>query len=399
MAANGLSDPDYLRVGQELVIPQADAAATSPTAPNLSGTITPTSGTYTVVEGDTLLGIAYHFNISLEELAQANGLSITGEDLLQIGQVLFLPASREPDPVTSRGGTRPVETAPDPVSTPVARSQAPRGGTYTVVAGDTLLAIASRLGTTAAELIRLNNLPNDGNTLAQGQILVIPGPPDVRYVVVKGDTLYGIARNYGATIDDIIAANGLQPPYLLSIGRELVIPGGNVSTKPAPAAAPTPQPQTQVAPAQPTPEPSPAPAPAPAPVLVSQVGNQQKGEEAAALAKRFVGYPYRWAGRSPDTGFDCSGLVWYIYQQVGLNVPRADLWAQLASGPRVDRSNLLPGDMVFFQNTYTSGLSHVGIYVGGGYFVSAQSESTGVTMTNLSASYWASRYLGASRPW
>jgi cell wall-associated NlpC family hydrolase len=63
----------------------------------------------------------------------------------------------------------------------------------------------------------------------------------------------------------------------------------------------------------------------------------------------------------------------------------------------VSKSNLQPGDLVFFQNTYKGGLSHVGIYIGGGQFINAENESTGVKISDLNSSYYASRWYGAVR--
>jgi cell wall-associated NlpC family hydrolase len=71
----------------------------------------------------------------------------------------------------------------------------------------------------------------------------------------------------------------------------------------------------------------------------------------------------------------------------------------MQAGPRINRANLQPGDLVFFQNTYKSGLSHVGIYIGGGRFINAEDVGKGVRVASLNDSYWGPRYFGASRPW
>ncbi|MBI4319641.1 MAG: C40 family peptidase [Chloroflexi bacterium] len=71
----------------------------------------------------------------------------------------------------------------------------------------------------------------------------------------------------------------------------------------------------------------------------------------------------------------------------------------MRAGRAVKRDELLPGDLVFFQNTYQPGLSHSGIYVGNGRFISAASEGQGVRFDRIDDPYWGPRYFGASRPW
>ena len=113
-----------------------------------------------------------------------------------------------------------------------------------------------------------------------------------------------------------------------------------------------------------------------------------------ATAKKYIGVPYVWGGSTPS-GFDCSGLVQYVFKQHGITLNRTTK-TQYQHGTFVAKSNLQPGDLVFFQNTYTTGISHVGIYIGSGEFIHA-SSSQGVTISSLSNSYWSSHYYGARR--
>jgi cell wall-associated NlpC family hydrolase len=109
-------------------------------------------------------------------------------------------------------------------------------------------------------------------------------------------------------------------------------------------------------------------------------------------ALAYMGTPYRWGGASPRTGFDCSGYVWYVYASAGIGIPRtAD--AQFAAGQTID-GDPEPGDLVFFQ-TYDYGASHVGIYLGNGWFV--QEIAPDVHLANFNSPYFRSRYIGARR--
>jgi len=108
-------------------------------------------------------------------------------------------------------------------------------------------------------------------------------------------------------------------------------------------------------------------------------------------AMSLVGTPYVWGGASPS-GFDCSGFVWYAYNRIGIAIPRtADV--QFAAGRPVD-GDPQPGDLVFFQ-TYDYGASHVGLYIGNGWFVNA--IGTDVHLANFASDYFRGRYLGARR--
>ena len=119
------------------------------------------------------------------------------------------------------------------------------------------------------------------------------------------------------------------------------------------------------------------------------------GTQIAEYAQKYLGVPYVWGGTTTK-GFDCSGFTQYVYKQFGYSIYRVAA-SQLANGTSVKYANLQPGDLVFFANTYASNeaATHVGIYIGDGQFVHA--ANGGVQITNLSDSYYATRYVGARR--
>lgn len=197
--ANGLANPNYIYVGQTLIIPTA-------------GTPAPAGRTTYVVQwGDSLSSIAYRFGTTVEAIMQANGLS--NPNFIYAGQVLTIPGA---------AGTPP--TPPPPPPAPTTR--------YVVQWGDTLSSIAYRFGTTVEAIMRANNLANSWYIYA-GQVLLIPSgtalPPSMPaatyYVVQPGDTLARIALRYGTTVWALVQANNLPNPSLIYPGQVLVIPG------------------------------------------------------------------------------------------------------------------------------------------------------------------------------
>lgn len=115
------------------------------------------------------------------------------------------------------------------------------------------------------------------------------------------------------------------------------------------------------------------------------------GQRAAKIALEAVGVPYRWGGASPASGFDCSGLVYWAYGRLGVEVPHSS-YALYDLGRRVARSRLKPGDVLFF-----SGLGHVGLYLGRGRMVHAPQSGRLVEVVTLGGSHYGSRLVGARR--
>lgn len=182
------------------------------TPPNTDGV-----SSYIVKAGDTLYSIANRFNVTVNELKQANNLT---SNTLTIGQTLIIPTDEEQGP------------PPTP----------PTSGyiNYTVKAGDSLYKIANQYGISVNDIIEFNQLPS--TVLSIGQQLLIPtengytmpNPPSggQYYTVQLGDSLYKIANQFKVTVDDIISSNNLTST-ILSIGQQLFIPTGNVVEEPS----------------------------------------------------------------------------------------------------------------------------------------------------------------------
>jgi uncharacterized protein YgiM (DUF1202 family) len=113
-------------------------------------------------------------------------------------------------------------------------------------------------------------------------------------------------------------------------------------------------------------------------------------------AKQYIGTKYKYGGRSPSSGFDCSGFVYYVFKNFGYSLnPGAS--TQLKSVTKITKAELLPGDLVFFNNGSAKGASHVGIYVGDNKFIHAVKPGYSLTITSLDDNYYARYYVASGR--
>ncbi|WP_162287830.1 LysM peptidoglycan-binding domain-containing protein [Indiicoccus explosivorum] len=243
---------------------------------------------------------------------------------------------------------------------------------HEVRSGDTLWSISQAYGTSVSSLRSINGI--SGSLIYPGQVIetstsraAAPAPAQEStsavHKVVWGDTLYKIGRSYGVSVSELMSLNGLNS-HMIYAGQTLKVGGS-------------------------APEARTAAAPAPA---VKSVSSSSAYSAVADIAKQYIGVPYVWGGSTPS-GFDCSGFIYYSLKKAGVNVSRTNAAGFYNMADKV--SSPQPGDLVFFSGTYKAGISHVGIYIGGGKMVSAAGSS--VQIDSVYGPYWGDRFTGFGR--
>ncbi len=134
------------------------------------------------------------------------------------------------------------------------------------------------------------------------------------------------------------------------------------------------------------------------PVAIPDTYFSAVAEDVLIRAIGLVGTPYRYGGNTPASGFDCSGLIGFVYRDAGgISLPRSTREMSVMRVPLIPRHALQPGDLLFFATAGGKTVSHAGIYVGEGRFVHAPSSGGTVRLDTLSSAYWNKTYLSARR--
>ena len=299
------------------------------------------ASTYTVAKGDTLSKIAAKHNTTIALLKEWNNLQ---SDSIYIDQKLIVSKkqSTSTNKKSSASSTQNTTTAIKPSATTAKIS------TYIVVKGDNLTKIASKNNTTVAKIMDWNGLTSDKIYMDQTLIIRKEELASVGPIV----SLTGPSSSGGAS-------GGVPSPDMSSADQEI-------------AAQLAKEKKIQTAPS---------------------VKSLEKYTDVIKLANSLLGIPYVYGGSSVD-GFDCSGFIHYIYSNAGFNITRKSSLDYFMNDTTIV-ANPVPGDVVFFKNTYIPTVSHMGVYIGNNQFIHA--GSSGVEVSNLSYEYWDTRFVAFKR--
>ncbi|GGE57073.1 peptidoglycan endopeptidase LytF [Pullulanibacillus camelliae] len=341
-AANGMTT-DQTQLGQTLIIPALVNASTSTTTvPQTSSpTATPQQTTYTVVSGDSLWAIATKFNISLDALRSANHIT---NDRLFVGQSLIIPQSTPASTIQN--------TAPSTSST------------YTVVSGDSLSVIAKKYNVTVDQIKQANHLTSD--VIRVGQVLTLPTATTPTTASTASADLQAVQKDLQTlgyyTVTTMTGSyDNPTTEALKNVQKDYGLPVTGTADQ----------------------------------ATKTVIAHALVKHDLVKDTKNYLGVPYLWGGTTPK-GFDCSGFVYYMFNQHGVSMSRNTSAGLYTTGTAVSSAQLQPGDLVFFAVNTPGTISHVGFYIGNNQFVSATSSS-GIAIASMDNSYWKKYYVGAKR--
>ena len=346
---NGLKEDEILKPGKTLQIP--------------ANSYFPESGlqTHTVASGETLSGIAHRFHTKTALIKKLN--EITKSTALKIGTVLKVPkntyfASKE------IGVEKTKSVIAKKTKTKIVKHDL--GSEYTIRQGDTLYTIAKKHHMTVAQLVRLNKIAYKA-TLKTGQKLKVAHAPAVKKMKKRV-----VKRAKSTTKSNRVLRTVLKKqskPLASKRLRGYVKASEDIFFRSM-------QPSKK---------------------YFGTNVDKKKAYRITSLAKQKLGRRYVW-GATGQNAFDCSGLTTFVYKKNGIVLPRRAI-AQSRVGKRVPRSELKPGDLVFFDTSkhHRGYVNHVGIYIGNGKFIHASSAKKKVVITSLSKPFYAQRFKVARR--
>ncbi|MEC0302112.1 C40 family peptidase [Terribacillus saccharophilus] len=335
-------------------------AATAVIASSYATTVDAAS--YKVQKGDSLWKIASKYDTSVNKLMKINGLK---SSIIFPNQVLQTSGSSSSSKTTTKKSS----------------SSSSSASTYTVKSGDTLSGIASKHKISLSNLKKWNNIsgyliyPGDklkvsaggssssssNNSSSSNSGSSSSSSSSSSYKVKSGDSLWKIANNNGVSVANLKSWNNLSSD-VIRVGQTLKIngkasSGSSSSTKPATN------------------------------TKVESASTSKSVDKLISVAKTQLGKPYVWGGAT-TAGFDCSGFIYYAFKNAGYDISRTSAEGYFNRSYYV--SSPQPGDLIFFKGTYKAGISHMGIYLGGGQFIHADND--GVRITSTSNSYYAKHF-------
>ncbi|ASK62274.1 peptidoglycan endopeptidase [Virgibacillus phasianinus] len=308
------------------------------------------AASYKVQSGDSLWGIAQKYNTSVSQLKSINDLS---SDLIFPNQIIETSKSSNSGKVESK---------------PSANTST----TYTVKRGDTLSGIAAKYDISLSNLMDWNNLdtyliyPGDKFVVSKsGKVENTPAPEPEKdvasasvYTVRSGDTLSGIAYSHDVTVSALKKWNNLSSDLII-VGQKLNIGSKGTSSGGSTGSVETPSADVDYS-----------------------------ASKVVSIAKSMLGVDYQWGGTTP-AGFDCSGFIKYVYEKAGMDISRTSSAGYFNRSYYVNNPQV--GDLVFFENTYKAGISHMGIYLGNGEFIHA--GSSGVEISPVHGKYYWGKHF------
>lgn len=353
--------------------------------PSSSNSNSNTPSTYTVKQGDNLSKIAAAHKISLANLMKWNNLETT---LIFPGDKLKVSAAS--------GSNNSHSSNANNSSSGSTSSSNNSATTYIVKSGDNLSKIAAAHKVTVNNLKTWNNLSSD--LIFPGDRLTVTGGNSSNssgntanksaeqtnnssnnsstnsssnsnggsvktYTVKSGDNLSRIAAAHGISLNNLKQWNNLTS-HIIFPGDRLIVSNNNAANNGS---------------------------------TTANSGSTNSSSQVSGLidvAKSVLGTKYTWAGVSPSTGFDCSGFIYWAFKQSGQDIGRYSTDGYYNRSYIVNKPEV--GDLVFFENTYRSGISHMGIYLGNNQFIHAGSSS-GVTIANVNSSYWQKHFHSFKR--